>query len=351
MKILICGDVHWSTYSSILRERGKKYSKRLENLIQSVNWVENTARQIGADQIVYLGDFFDKPILNAEEISALTNIDWCNTSHNFLVGNHEMSGGIRSFFSCGLFNINSKNFNVVSFETGTRLDNRTSPPILYLPYVPESERKPLVEYFPEGVKNPIVFSHNDIKGIQMGKFLSTSGFSVEEIEQNCELFINGHLHNSSEEGYKIINVGNLTGQNFGEDGFRYFHRIMLLDTENRSLTSIFNPFALNFYKLDLNNVTSEKEIDEIFSKLVNAVITVKVPMVYHKYLLQKVAESTNIVESRIIIDMLNTSNEKMYNDKKIDLSIDYLNQFQEYIIKSVGNDNDIIKELQEVLAQ
>ena len=40
---LIVGDVHWSEYSSIYRKRGTKFSKRLENLINTVNWIEETA--------------------------------------------------------------------------------------------------------------------------------------------------------------------------------------------------------------------------------------------------------------------------------------------------------------------
>ena len=72
MKILIVGDVHWSTYSSIVRSRGKKYSTRLENLINSVNWAERIADEENCDRIIYLGDFFDKADLTAEEITALT---------------------------------------------------------------------------------------------------------------------------------------------------------------------------------------------------------------------------------------------------------------------------------------
>ena len=45
VNILLAGDVHWSSYSSIVRRRGQKYSKRLENLINSVNWIEEQAEQ------------------------------------------------------------------------------------------------------------------------------------------------------------------------------------------------------------------------------------------------------------------------------------------------------------------
>ena len=88
MKILVVGDVHWSQYSSILRKRGEKYSYRLENLIQSVNWAEQLAYETNCELIVYLGDFFDRAEINSEEISALKEIVWASKPHYFLVGNH-----------------------------------------------------------------------------------------------------------------------------------------------------------------------------------------------------------------------------------------------------------------------
>ena len=59
MRFLIFGDVHWSTYGSIVRSRGDKYSTRLEYLISSMNWVEKLAQTNKCDSIIGLGDFFD----------------------------------------------------------------------------------------------------------------------------------------------------------------------------------------------------------------------------------------------------------------------------------------------------
>ena len=91
MKICIYTDNHYAQYSSILRNRGSKYSVRLENQIESLNWVEELSAQTKCDRVVCLGDFFDKPELNAEELTALKSIKWNkDATHIFLVGNHEM---------------------------------------------------------------------------------------------------------------------------------------------------------------------------------------------------------------------------------------------------------------------
>ena len=52
MRVLVCGDIHWSTYTSIIRKRGTEYSKRLENCINSVNWVEETAEEYKCDKVI-----------------------------------------------------------------------------------------------------------------------------------------------------------------------------------------------------------------------------------------------------------------------------------------------------------
>ena len=57
-KLFVYGDVHWSTYSSIIRSRGEQYSTRLENLIRSVNWAEALAEKYNCETVICLGDFF-----------------------------------------------------------------------------------------------------------------------------------------------------------------------------------------------------------------------------------------------------------------------------------------------------
>lgn len=74
MKILLYTDVHVSEFSSIIRSMGEKYSTRLENLIASINWAEKIATENNCDEIICLGDFFDKPELNSSELTAMKEI-------------------------------------------------------------------------------------------------------------------------------------------------------------------------------------------------------------------------------------------------------------------------------------
>ena len=61
MKIMIHSDNHWTEKSSIINSFGYRYSKRLEQLIKSINWAFDTAKAYGCKATICCGDFFDKP--------------------------------------------------------------------------------------------------------------------------------------------------------------------------------------------------------------------------------------------------------------------------------------------------
>lgn len=357
MKLLIIGDVHWSTYSSILRSRGKKYSTRLENLIQSVNWAEETAKKQSCDMIVYLGDFFDKSDLTAEEITALKEIKWSSLPHYFIVGNHESN--ISSLVFSSTNTLNKSNFKIIDApycETSYGCE------MLFLPYIVEDGRKPIAEYWRQAdkgitgltlttqeVKYPIIFSHNDIKGIYYGNFESKQGFELKDIETNIGsegLYINGHIHNGQyvDKNKRIINLGNLTGQNFSEDAFKYEHHVMILDTLEMKTTLIENPYALNFYKLD---ITDEKGLKQLETLKANSVITVRYNQSYNDKVRAILENNKTIIDSRCLI--VHNVDDVVSEDKVELNNVNHLKQFEEFVLNTLGKTDVVISELSEVI--
>lgn len=350
MKILIYSDNHWCQYSSIVRKRGEKYSLRLENQIKSLNWAESLGEQYGVNAVVCCGDFFDTPGLNAEELSALKEVLWNEkVPHYFLVGNHEMGSNDLQFNSVNAL-LSVPNAFIVDEVLTARYPNDAN--ILFLPYVLEENIKPLKEYMKEHLKysnftnDVIVFSHNDIKGVQMGAFVSEKGFEISDIENNCALFINGHLHNGAKVSDKIINVGNLTGQNFSEDAFKYEHCAYILDTATMKIQVFKNPFALNFYKIDL---TDGKDWS-IFDKIENAVLTVKCFEKDAKVLKNMFAENSEL--SKHVIEIRYIIQPEIIKDNNIETSqlksVDHLEMFKNYILETLGNSETVNKVLSEV---
>lgn len=325
MKVFVVGDVHWSQNSSVVRGMGRRYSVRLENLIGSVSWAEEEAVRSGAEEMVYLGDFFDRPELNSMEITALREVKWNNLPHKVLVGNHDASVASLEYNSANV--LSGLGFEVIDKPLN---DGK----ILYLPYIPEADRKPLGYYMYEGTR--VVFSHNDIKGIRYGPYESAVGFPIGDIEASGALFVNGHLHNHCEVAKGVVDLGNLTGQNFSEDARAYPHVAMLLDLDTLKYEYIENPHALNFYKLEY-----PKDFPIMLKP--NAVVSVKARR-DDAEALRGILSGPNVAFSRVTWEAEAGTHEHATLERA-----DHLVMFREYALGQLGNDPIAEEELSEVL--
>lgn len=340
MRIALATDNHFCEKSSIVQKMGTKYTLRLENQLKSIEWFERLAAEKHCDVVIYLGDFFDKSSLTDKEITATKDIFWNDLKHYFIIGNHE-SGDSGLLFS-STKTLESTDRILISEAKKTDLGNCE---LCFLPYVTESDRIPLNDYFGTKTLKPrIILSHNDIAGIQMGPVVSRTGFSIEEIESNCDLFINGHLHNGQAVTNKIINLGNLTGKDFGEDATRYKHNTAILDTDTLRVELIENPYAFNFYKLDIN---SADDINKLVNLKNQAVLSVKCK----DFLLNTVkstieANSDKIVESRVIAvrELVAGTEEADITD----LTVDHLARFVECCKNNIDNSAILEEELAEI---
>ena len=338
MKIAVCGDIHYCVNSSVIRSRGEKYSTRIENCIKSINWFEQEITP-NCDLVVYLGDFFDSPVLNDEIITSLKDIEW-NTQlvHFFLVGNHESSVGSLEYNSTKeLENEQFKIINEPFYYMGCG-------GLSFLPYITEDNRKQLEEYL-RGNRPRIIFSHNDIKGIPMGAIISKTGFNVDDILSSCDLYVNGHIHNGSWIiKDRVINLGNLVGQNFGEDGYVYKHNVAIIDTDTLNVELIENPYTFNFYKFEVNTMKEFNSfMDEITSKE-NAVISVKC----NENITREVTKA--LKEHKLVCSRVISVPNKDYGsvEKVEDFTVDHLDEFRKFVLANIGNNDVVISELGEV---
>ncbi len=347
MKVLFYTDPHWSQHSSIVRGRGQKYSTRLENLIQSVNWVEELAWNCGCQVVICGGDFFDSAVLNSEELSALKNVNWAPVSHLFLTGNHETNVSSLEFSTADLFNL-CPNSVVINKPEHYDIDGADIE-FCFLPYILERDRQPLDTYFPSKHGKRIIFSHNDLKNVQYGAFISTEGFTVEEIESNCDLCFNGHIHHCGYVSSKIINGGNLTGQNFTEDAYKFEHCAQVIDTETLHVDFYMNPYALNFYKLDCRYCNTVEEIIPVISGLKKqAVITVTVKASLATALKEYLStlDNSSLVEYRVLTEHETTM---QVESEPILEAVDHLKQFEKYVLANIGTSDIVREELQNVM--
>lgn len=342
MKICIFSDVHWSITSSLIRSRGNKYSKRLEQLLAGIDWINDVAKQKNCDLMFCAGDFMDKAQLLDEEITALQDIKWNDLPCYFLCGNHESSVNDLRFSSLKI--LESANHIIITQPYVLR----TVPcNFLFIPYVTESIRKPLQSYINDfelkkSSKPLVIISHNDIAGIRYaGVFLSKIGFSIDEINQNCDLFLNGHLHNSEWISNKILNLGSYSAHNFTNDSAEYQYGIWILDTDTLKLEFIENPYSFNFYKLDLLSPESLIKLDTLKQ---NAVLSIKTYSNLAASIKQKLSTLPNILESRIITTDI-TNNQIVHIEE---LQSDPLAKFIEFCHANIPSSETLECELAEI---
>jgi hypothetical protein len=191
----------------------------------------------------------------------------------------------------------------------------------------------------------ILFSHNDILGLQLGPVESKIGFSLNEIEANCICCLNGHLHNGQAVSNKVLNLGNLTGKDFGEDATRYQHKIIIIDTDTFAFETIENPYAFNFYKFD---VLTENDLKVLNTVKTNAVVSIKCVDKYVEYLREKIAQNPNIIDTRIILIKTFEESDNSIVDIS-DLTVDQCVKFAECCREKLDNTPILEAELAEIL--
>jgi DNA repair exonuclease SbcCD nuclease subunit len=344
MRILCYTDNHFSEKASIVTKYGTKYTVRLENQIKSINWAEELAKTEHCDAVVCLGDFFDHAHLTDQELTALQEIQWAeDLDHFFLVGNHESNENDLQYSSTKA--LSRPCFSIID-EPCMRFAGALE--LAFLPYVVESNKKPLEEYFKPATSKRIIFSHNDLLGIQLGPVVSKTGFDPAELEANCDLCVNGHLHNGSKVTEKIINLGNLSGKDFGEDALKYSHNVMIIDTSSSSGISyklVENPHAFNFYKLDIDE---ETDITMLANLKNNAVVSVKCKSSLVNTVRQVLETNPQIIDSRVIV--VRDLTEMSEDDADISvLLVDQCTKFAECCRAKIDNNAILEAELAEIL--
>lgn len=351
MKLLIYGDVHWSKTSSVVDMQGKKFTKRIELLINSMNWVNDLAVEQQCEATICVGDFFHRTTVAAQETTALLQIHWADMPHYFLVGNHEAEGLNLEFRTIDILDSNSEFNNkfIISEPCWNWVIGDTQ--LHFIPYIEEVGRKPIEDYLDKELNSKgdylkqVIISHNDLAGVLYGGFPSKIGFNIKEIEDNCDLFLNGHIHNSEWVTGKILNLGSLSGHNFTNDASKYNYGAWILDTETLQMTFFENPYSLNFYKL---SITEEGDLQQLYKLKPNAVVSVQCTHA----MLPAVNDSLKALKEagKIITSKLSTIYEATdCTEAKIeDLSLDHLAELTAFCKTKLGSSEVLNAELAEI---
>ena len=302
------------------------------------------------DVVICAGDFFDRPFVTDQELTALQDIEWTTKPHYFLVGNHESEEGNLQYSSVKA--LEAFNRIVVSspevYHFWDKAPDNEECEVAFLPYITESNRQEIEEYFSPKTPNVyrLMISHNDLFGVQMGPVISRIGFKPEDLSKMCDLCINGHLHNGQKILDNVINIGNLTGKDFGENAFKYQHGVYIIDTKTKKVEFLENPHALNFYSIEINSDFDVLRLRRLKNK---AVLSLKCKASLLEAVRKTIAETPTIVDSRVMVIRDTALTEGLNTNNIADLTMDHKGKFVECCREKIDNSDILEAELTEVL--
>ena len=238
MRIGIYGDVHFNRK----RVLSGKYESSLR---ETFDWMYTSLRVDGVEEVVCLGDFFDKSTLTADYVELLRDLmSKVTVKTRFLLGNHEIlkpGVSILSLLNC--------------FENAIPVEEITHQgQFLYVPYGESLEGLDM--------RGKYVFTHTDIYGSELAGGKVKASFGIDPtVFQEATYVFNGHVHLASKLG-NIYNVGSIVHAQFGEEKSGVSETgYYILDTETNELEFIPNPYTLHFLTRSAESLDLAPELD------------------------------------------------------------------------------------------
>lgn len=257
MKIGIYTDAHFSVNSSILSgTTGTDYSKRLDMLVNSFEWMYQVFEEEGVELIVNGGDLIDSDLLKAREGSALAKaLSYSRgVPEIHVLGNHEMEDYSGNYSSIALLDSNR---SITVYDKPTKINEVLS----VLPYTKDYDS---IDF--ESISNKVLISHIDYEGMRVGGYQLTNGVNINVVSDYFDLVLNGHIHAPSTYG-KVMNIGSCVGHSFSDDYSLCYPSIMILDTDTLETKRIQNPHSVVFLKFSgsslgdfANSITKYKSL-------------------------------------------------------------------------------------------
>lgn len=267
MRYLCFSDIHFHGTHRFSHITDEGYTIRELEHLSCAQTLIDICNKEDIDRIVFCGDLYQAVGDNlstqtqsavcefVEKISKIKPLD-------MLVGNHDLSGttnfkAVHKLIPFKYFN------NVTVYDSPVEKDG-----IVYMPYCTSDEYATTVLENIKDKKNKVVFSHLELKGINLGNGIETTHGVPLDLLSQFKMTIQGHYHGSSSYGPNIKVIGSTQRLSFKDPG-RSRNNIIIYDTEtNKVERRSFNcPDWLTF---------TDDNIDDILTTNLNNYVKVEV---------------------------------------------------------------------------
>ena len=267
MRYLFFSDIHFHGTHRFSHITDEGYTIRELEHLSCAQTIIDICNKEDIDRIVFCGDLYQAVGDNlstqtqsavcefVEKISKIKPLD-------MLVGNHDLSGttnfkAVHKLIPFKYFN------NVTVYDSPVEKDG-----IVYMPYCTSDEYATTVLENIKDKKNKVVFSHLELKGINLGNGIETTHGVPLDLLSQFKMTIQGHYHGSSSYGPNIKVIGSTQRLSFKDPG-KSRNNIIIYDTEtNKIERRSFNcPDWLTF---------TDDNIDDILTTDLNNYVKVEV---------------------------------------------------------------------------
>ena len=267
MRYLFFSDIHFHGTHRFSHITDEGYTIRELEHLSCAQTLIDICNKEDIDRIVFCGDLYQAVGDNlstqtqsavcefVEKISKIKPLD-------MLVGNHDLSGttnfkAVHKLIPFKYFN------NVTVYDSPVEKDG-----IVYMPYCTSDEYATTVLENIKDKQNKVVFSHLELKGINLGNGIETTHGVPLDLLSQFKMTIQGHYHGSSSYGPNIKVIGSTQRLSFKDPG-KSRNNIIIYDTETNKIE------RRSFNCPDWLTFTDDK-IDDILTTDLNNYVKVEV---------------------------------------------------------------------------
>lgn len=238
MNVGIFGDVHATKNMRALQNIWEK------SVTDSIIEMYKKFDEMKVRFAVCLGDFFDKPVIEAKSLHFILPILNCINTRNYptylLLGNHEIDDSEHNIleYLSEYDNIRPvTNWDIIWED------------FLFIPYNVDPR-----ELDSEVLKDKYIFTHHDIYGSELAGGQTRAFFGLDpDIFKDTKLVMNGHVHLKSNPAHNILNAGSLLISQQGELRVLTYPSYYILDSDTGLLTEFENRESLIYLTIDIED--------------------------------------------------------------------------------------------------
>ena len=233
MRYLCFSDIHFHHTHRFSHITSEGYTVRELEHLSCADDIIKICQETDIDRIVFVGDLFG-PV--GDNISTQTLSAVCEFIEklskikplDMLVGNHDLSSttnykNVHKLVPFKYFN------NVTVYDKPVEVGN-----IVFMPYCTSDEYATSILENVKDKENKIVFSHLELKGINLGNGIETTHGVPLDLLEKFKMTIQGHYHSGNGYAKNIQVVGSTQRLSFKDPG-KARNNIIIYDTETNKI--------------------------------------------------------------------------------------------------------------------